>query len=268
MSNPYPRPTILPIFNSSNFLYGNDNLTINTANQRYLQLVGGTISPNILRITNTSPSTSSITGAIQSLGGGYFGANCLINGSLALLSNSANFQLIGTNSQINLINSSSTSYISIANTSASTDGSSGAIRTAGGAFFGNDSIINGNLNFNPSISSELYSVRSYRGTATGNGSTVQFTMLKNLGGRHMTDDGGMYLLTMQRNDSDFGATPNPYYIAYVQLSNFAGGKANVITLSTNQSSFNNINAGTGVITINLSAGQTLTYNFTQVLINF
>lgn len=262
-----PPPTILPIFNSLNFPNNDEFLTVQDGN-KYLPKTGGTISPNILRITNTSPSTNSTSGAIQSLGGGYFGANCLINGNLSLTASGSNFQLTGATSRINLISSSSTSFITIANTSASIDNASGALRVSGGAYFGNDSIINGNLNFNPAISSQLYSVRSYRGTATGNGSTVQFTMLKNLGGRQMSDNGGMYLLTMQRNDSDFGATPNPYYVAYVQLSNFAGGKANVITLSTNSTSFNNINASTGVITINLSAGQTLTYNFTQVLINF
>ena len=267
MSNPYPPPTILSIFNSINFLYGNDNLTINTANQRYLQLSGGTISPNRLRITNTNASTNSTSGALQVLGGGYFGANSLINGNLSL-TNSSKLQLFGTTSQINLIDSASTSFISIANNSSSTGSGTGALRVSGGCYFANDSMFETNLKFSSNISSEIYSIRSYRGTATGNGSNVQFTLLNNLGGRQMSDNGAMYLLTMQRNDSDFGATPNPYYVAYVQLSSFAGGKANVITLSTNSTTFNNINAGTRVITINLSAGQTLTYNFTQTLINF
>jgi hypothetical protein len=267
MSGGFPPPTILPIFNSINYPSNSDFLTIQDGN-KYLQKVGGTISPNILRITNTNASTNSTSGALQVLGGGYFGANCLINGNLSLTGSGSNLQLTGSSSQINLISSSSTSFITIANNSASSGSGTGALRVSGGCYFGNDSIFNTNLKFSPSISSELYSIRSYRGTATGNGSTVSFTLLNNLGGRQMSDNGAMYLLTMQRNDSDFGATPNPYYVAYVQLSSFAGGKANVITRVTNSTSFNNINAGTRVITINLSAGGTLTYNFTQTLINF
>jgi hypothetical protein len=69
MSNPYPVSTILPIFNSINYPSPTDFLIIQDGN-RYLPKTGGVISPNILRITNTSSSTNSTSGALQSLGGG------------------------------------------------------------------------------------------------------------------------------------------------------------------------------------------------------
>jgi len=41
---PFPKNSSLSVFNPIYFLYGNDNLTIKTANQRYLQLAGGRLS--------------------------------------------------------------------------------------------------------------------------------------------------------------------------------------------------------------------------------
>ena len=89
---------------------------------------------SVISISNTSASTSSTTGAIQCAGGAYFGANSLM---------AANLTLNGTSSTLSL--SGASSVISISNTSASTSSTTGALRVAGGAYFGANSLFAGNV---------------------------------------------------------------------------------------------------------------------------
>jgi hypothetical protein len=191
---PYPPPTILPIYNSSNFVNLDNTLTYNEANQVFFKNTGGSIS-GAVNVNNTTQSTSRTTGAltvagglgvdldthmnnlhlnntaselklsgvnsylninnntslstgltsgaIRCAGGAYFGNNSIINGNLALTGSGSKLQFTGTNSQINLINNSSTSFISIENTSNSIDNASGAIRCGGGAGFGGSCFLSG-----------------------------------------------------------------------------------------------------------------------------
>jgi len=93
-----------------------------------------------ISISNTTASTSSSTGALRVAGGAYFGANSLI---------AANLTLSGTSSTLSL--SGASSVISISNPTASTSISSGALRVAGGAYFGADSIFAANLSLSGSL---------------------------------------------------------------------------------------------------------------------
>ena len=129
---------------------------------------------SIISLSNTSGSTSSCTGAIRCSGGIYTGADCLfntnlqVNGIVKLTYNeastsastgtlrltggiyvgqssimAANLTLNGTSSTLNLTGISS--VISISNTSASTSSITGALRVAGGAYFGANSLFAGNV---------------------------------------------------------------------------------------------------------------------------
>jgi len=95
-----------------------------------------------LTIANTTASTSSSTGALQVAGGAYFGANSIVSGTLTTtgLSSSANVSVSGASSTL-----------TIANTTASTSSSTGALQVAGGSYFGANSIMNANLSVNGSL---------------------------------------------------------------------------------------------------------------------
>ena len=85
-----------------------------------------------LTLANTAASTSSSTGALQCAGGAYFGANSLFNSNLTLQGTSATLALSGASSKLTL-----------ANTTASTSSSTGALQCAGGAYFGANSLFTG-----------------------------------------------------------------------------------------------------------------------------
>ena len=87
-----------------------------------------------LTLANTTASTSSTTGALRVAGGAYFGANSLMNANLTLQGASAVLALSGASSALTL-----------ANTAASTSSVTGALRVAGGAYFGANSLMNANL---------------------------------------------------------------------------------------------------------------------------
>ena len=146
------------------------NLTLNGTSST-LSLSGAS---SVISISNTSGSTSSTTGAIRCSGGIYTGGDCLFNtnfqvngivkmtyneastsaatGTLRLTGGiyvgqssimAANLTLNGTSSTLSL--SGASSVISISNTSASTSSTTGALRVAGGAYFGANSLFAGNV---------------------------------------------------------------------------------------------------------------------------
>lgn len=92
----YPPPiNILTIFNQNEFDYSSSALTIANADLRYLRLTGGIESGLVtfnaglssvepIQITDTAASISSSTGSLQSLGGAYFGNDCLFNTNLSV----------------------------------------------------------------------------------------------------------------------------------------------------------------------------------------
>jgi len=93
----YPPPNSnYSIYNSINFTYATDSITLETADSRYLKLTGGielgsvsfsaglsSVGP--ITISNSAASTSSITGAIQSAGGAYFGNSSIVNSQLSII---------------------------------------------------------------------------------------------------------------------------------------------------------------------------------------
>jgi len=146
------------------------NLTLNGASST-LSLSGAS---SVISISNTSASTSSTTGAIRCSGGIYTGGDCLFNtnfqvngivkftydeastsastGTLRTTGGvyigkssimAAKLTLNGASSTLSLTGASS--VISISNTSASTSSTTGALRVAGGAYFGANSLFAGNV---------------------------------------------------------------------------------------------------------------------------
>ena len=107
-------------------------LTINGASSS-LSLPGASA---ILSIANITASTSSSTGALQVAGGAYFGAASLM---------AANLTLNGTSSTLSI--SGASAKLTIANTTASTSSSTGALQVAGGAYFGTNSLFGGAISF-------------------------------------------------------------------------------------------------------------------------
>jgi hypothetical protein len=76
---------------------------------------------SVLALTNAAPSTSSTTGALRCLGGGYFGANSLFAGNLTLNGTSAVLALSGA-----------TSSLTLAGAAAATSSTTGSLTNAGG----------------------------------------------------------------------------------------------------------------------------------------
>lgn len=103
----YPPPNSnYSIYNSVNFTYANDSITLEIADSRYLKLTGGielgsvafsaglsSIGP--ITISKNDASTSSITGALQSLGGAYFGNSSIINNQLSVIGTGSASSLTG-----------------------------------------------------------------------------------------------------------------------------------------------------------------------------
>ena len=122
---------------NGNSLFGG-NIILNNASSN-LSLTGAS---STITISNTTASTSSTTGALQVAGGAYFGANSLFGGNIILNNASGNLSLTGASSTI-----------TISNTTASTNSSTGALRVAGGAYFGANSVFAGNIYTSNGVSS-------------------------------------------------------------------------------------------------------------------
>ena len=145
-------------------------LTI-TGTSSYLSLTG---SSSYLALSNTTASTSSSTGSIQSAGGAYLGAASLCAGTFKITDTTqstspttGSFQTLGgvgiskdthilgtlhmygAASQIQL--TGATSLITLSNTAGSTSSSSGAIQCAGGLYCGGASIFNAGLTLNSGL---------------------------------------------------------------------------------------------------------------------
>jgi len=127
-------------------------------------LLGGVVS-----ITDSSPSNSSTTGALRVTGGIYIGAQSTCAGVMNITNSTAsalgvtggvniggavtianNLTLNGTSNSLSVTGSSA--YISITNNTASTTSTTGALRVAGGAYFGANSLFNANLTLNGAAS--------------------------------------------------------------------------------------------------------------------
>ena len=103
----YPPPNSnYTLYNSANFTYATDSITLETADSRYLKLIGGVelgsvsfsaglTSVGPISISNSSASTSSTTGAIQSLGGAYLGNSSIINNQLTVIGTGSASSLSG-----------------------------------------------------------------------------------------------------------------------------------------------------------------------------
>ena len=129
----------------------NANLTLSGASST-LALSGAS---STVTLANTTASTSSSTGALQVAGGGYFGANSLFNANVTLQGASATLVLTGASSKLTL-----------ANTTASTSSSTGALQVAGGAYFGTGSIFNALTTFNGTGSTVSTAATIYINPAT------------------------------------------------------------------------------------------------------
>jgi len=81
----------------------------------------------------------------------------------------------------------------------------------------------------------------------GGSSTMTFS---DLGlGQSFSNQGGVYNVQISRSDGDYGAGANPYWYGLIQLSNFAGGKGNIMsTLASNQLTSVSINSTTKIVT--------------------
>ena len=159
------------VFNPALFSYSSGSLSISDADKRYLKLSGGTIggslaitgSLTVSTLSLTNLTATNITGTIQtaaqpnitslgtlsslSVSGSISGTlstasqpNITSLGTLTGLTNSGSETLNGTSSVLSL--SGASAYISISNTNASTNATSGALRCSGGAYFGADSVFN------------------------------------------------------------------------------------------------------------------------------
>ena len=68
-------------------------------------------------------------------------------------------------------------------------------------------------------------------------------------GQSFSNQGGVYNVQISRSDGDYGAGANPYWYGLIQLSNFAGGKGNIMsTLASNQLTSVSINSTTKIVT--------------------
>ena len=146
MSAPYPPPTaILSIYNPINYQLNTQILDLETAESIFYKKSGGVVSGlasfsqglnsvGQVNITNTTNSTNRVSGALVVAGGLGVDLDTHMN-NLHLNASTSECKISGNNGHI-LINN---------NTSASTSISTGAVRVAGGAYFGANSIFNTNL---------------------------------------------------------------------------------------------------------------------------
>lgn len=156
----YPPTTPLPPlpseYNPIYFLSSTEGLTIALADTFYLRKSGGnctgliTFSAGLqssgqVSITNSAQSNSSTTGALVVSGGVGIGKNVHVDGTIHLTQVSSELQMTGTNS--NIVMSGSNGFISVANTSASTSSTTGALRVQGGFYAGQNSLLNADLSF-------------------------------------------------------------------------------------------------------------------------
>jgi hypothetical protein len=141
---PYPAPTaFLPVYNPLNYQLNTQILDLETAESIFYRKAGGVVSGlasfsqglnsvGQVNITNTTNSTNRVSGALVVAGG--LGVD--------LDTHMSNLHLTGANSECKI--SGANAYLNINNnTNASTSLTSGALRCAGGAYFGNSSSING-----------------------------------------------------------------------------------------------------------------------------
>lgn len=166
MSTVDPAAFYTSIFNTEAYKNQSGYLTIDYANRTYLKLVGGSIYGSLaigidLSVAgniNLSGSTSHLylTGASSGidLTGNASQINLTGNAShIMLTGNSSHLTLSGSSSNIHLTGTNSTlhlpgtgSHIQIDNLEAgNASGSQGAIKCAGGAYFGNQVYVNANL---------------------------------------------------------------------------------------------------------------------------
>jgi len=91
--------------------------------------------------------------------------------------------------------------------------------------------------------------KTHRIDSISGGTTTTMTF-SDLGlGQAFSNLGGVYLVQTSKSDGDYGAATNPYWTGLIQLSNFAGGKGNVMgTIGSNQFTSVSLNPTTKVVT--------------------
>lgn len=156
----YNPPEILPIFNPESFglgLTSEGGITESEADSRYVSLtksqaINGskTFNDSVIcidpvQITDTTQSTNKSTGCLVLSGGLGVERAIHCDGTIHLTAAGSELQMTGNNS--NIIMSGTSAYQSIANTAASTSSTTGALRVAGGAYFGANSLFGGNIGF-------------------------------------------------------------------------------------------------------------------------
>jgi hypothetical protein len=128
-------------------------------------------------------------------------------------------------------------------------------------------IVNGPLNANGDTycnsSTNYMLTRCYKGSSTAAAGVVTFQLQTNLGGTRFGADGaGVYLVTMSLQTGDYGSARG-FWSGYIELSNFAGGKASGFTSTSSSATFTSVST-TGLLTITVSAGTSSVYEFTQM----
>ncbi len=167
MSVQNPPTQIVPIYNSTNFLIATEGLSISTGDNRYYKLSGGILSGLMtanaginsvgpISISDTTQSTSRTTGSLVVSGGLGVSLDTHMN-NLHLNASSSELKISGVNGYLNINN----------NTNASTSSSSGALQCAGGAYFGGNSLMNGNLTVNSSGTVILSNTTASTNSSTG-----------------------------------------------------------------------------------------------------
>jgi hypothetical protein len=147
----YNAPEILPVFNPESFGIGitsEGGITESEADSRYVSLtksqaINGskTFNDSVIcidpvQITDTTQSTNKSTGCLVLSGGLGVEKAVQVDGTIHLTANNSHIIMSGTNA-----------YHSISNTAPSTSSTTGALRVAGGAYFGANSLLNANLSF-------------------------------------------------------------------------------------------------------------------------
>ena len=107
-------------------------------------------------------------------------------------------------------------------------------------------------------------VRAYKGSNTASGGTVTFQLQTDLGGGTFGTTGGTYMVTMSLQSADFGL-PRGFWSGIVELSTFAGGKAQAYTVSSSNASLSSVSTA-GLLTITVTQSTSSTYEFTQMQI--
>jgi hypothetical protein len=171
---------------SVNVYTGNDSVKVSINNSGSTQFTpnGSTVRCNItdtsttfshvVKITDTSPSISSTSGALQIAGGIGVVGNCVVDGTLSIKAATGNINFSGTQASTSSTSGAvyTTGGIGISNSTAAVSVTSGGgLTVAGGAAVGKNMVVGGNvvvLDSSASLSSQTGSMVLYGGLGINN----------------------------------------------------------------------------------------------------